>query len=121
MFALDTIMPQAKPQQPGALQDRQAIKDQVDLAAAAFPTHLRQFRESLKLSQWSFARLIGVSETTAYRLEQGKLPTFRTYTAIMLLGFKPPEDNSRQPSVFEATLSGSTAAAADSELWQKVK
>lgn len=113
-------MPQAKPStQPGGLQDHRAIKEQVDLAVDAFPLQLRQFRESLRLSQWSFARLIGVSETTVYRLEQGKLPTFHTYTAIMLLGFRPPEDEGRQPSVFEAKLSGSSAA--NSELWQKVK
>lgn len=113
-------MPQAKPKQPGALQDRQAIKELVDLAAGAFPAQLRQFRESLRLSQWAFSQLIGVSETTVYRLEQGKLPTFHTYTAIMLLGFRPPEDKGLQPSVFEAK-SGSGASAADSELWQTVK
>ena len=107
------------------LQDHQAISEQVEIIVRSFPRQLRQFRESLNLTQYGLSRLIGVDETTAYRLEQGKLPSFRTYTAILLLGFSAPSvqsDQDSRDSLFKARFAPTEhSKSSASALWSRVK
>lgn len=110
-------MSQAK--NPALLPDASSLKKQVEAVVGDLPGRLRAFRESLGLTQREFADLIGVAETTAYRLESGQTqPNFYTYTAILLLGFEPPTHGQGRPSsVFDAYSTASDPDDGEAGLW----
>lgn len=104
------------------LPDAASLRSQVESVVRQLPDRLRAFRESLDLTQRQLADLIRVDETTVYRLEKGETqPNFYTYTALLLIGFQPPEaeGQGRPASVFEAAFSTSATDEGESGLWSR--